>query len=107
MSRGGAGFQSTTLAAIVLAGAALALACCAVASEALTDDEVRRVMIQESLQSYPGNCPCPWNTDRAGRLCGKRSAYSRPGGYTPVCYAHQISDEQVRAFREARQIKKL
>jgi hypothetical protein len=43
-------------------------------------DEVKRQIINESLSHYRGNCPCPYNTDRAGRRCGARSAYSRPGG---------------------------
>lgn len=27
-------------------------------------------IIAESIARYPGNCPCPYNTDRAGRRCG-------------------------------------
>jgi endonuclease YncB( thermonuclease family) len=30
-------------------------------------------------------CNCPADTDRAGRRCGARSAYMRPGGATPTC----------------------
>ena len=33
-----------------------------------------------------GSCSCPYDTDRAGRTCGGRSAYSRPNGDRPVCY---------------------
>lgn len=33
-----------------------------------------------------GRCDCPYHTDRAGRRCGARSAYSRPGGRSPRCY---------------------
>lgn len=33
-----------------------------------------------------GSCDCPYDTDSAGRRCGGRSAYSRPGGASPVCY---------------------
>jgi len=68
-------------------------------AEVPSDTEVRRIIIQESLSTYPGNCPCPWNSDRAGRSCGQRSAYSRPGGYAPKCYIHDISDDEVRAYR--------
>jgi hypothetical protein len=32
--------------------------------------------------AYPGNCPTPESRDSAGRRCGKRSAASRPNGYT-------------------------
>ena len=34
-----------------------------------------------------------------GSQCGKRSAYSKPGGYTPLCYPSDISDEAVKAWR--------
>lgn len=33
-----------------------------------------------------GSCECPYDTDKRGRQCGDRSAYSRPGGATPACY---------------------
>ncbi|NJL81414.1 MAG: hypothetical protein HC815_31320 [Richelia sp. RM1_1_1] len=38
-----------------------------------------------------GKCDCPYDTDKRGRSCGDRSAYSRPGGASPVCY---LSDRQ-------------
>lgn len=66
-----------------------------------TDEEVRRYLIQESLASYPGSCPCPYNGDRAGRRCGGRSAYSRPGGRSPLCYPRDVSAEEVERAREA------
>jgi hypothetical protein len=71
---------------------------CIAVSEA-TDGEIRNLMIAMSITSYPGNCPCPYNADRAGRSCGGRSAYSRPGGYSPLCYESDISDADVHAFR--------
>lgn len=33
-----------------------------------------------------GRCDCPYDLMRNGRACGGRSAYSRPGGRSPVCY---------------------
>ena len=65
----------------------------------LTDDEVRARIIAEQLALYPGNCPCPYNTDRAGRRCGNRSAWSRQGGYSPLCFPTEISDELVLEWR--------
>jgi len=56
----------------------------------------KQKIIQESLASYPGNCPCPYKTDRAGRSCGGRSAYSRPRGYAPKCYASDVSAGDVK-----------
>ncbi len=35
-------------------------------------------IIAESVASYPGTCACPYSTDRRGRRCGNRSAYSKP-----------------------------
>jgi hypothetical protein len=34
-----------------------------------------------SYPSYRGNCQYDWQYDAAGKRCGRRSAYSRPGGW--------------------------
>jgi hypothetical protein len=57
-------------------------------------------MIAESIAAYPGHCPCPYNTRRTGSHCGKRSAWSKAGGYAPLCYAQDISDEAVKVWRQ-------
>jgi hypothetical protein len=44
---------------------------------AKTDAEIKREILKQSIASYRGSCPCPYNVDRAGRMCGRRSAYSR------------------------------
>lgn len=59
---------------------------------------VQRIIAQ-SIASYPGSCPCPYNTDRGGRRCGKRSAYSKPGGYAPICFAGDVTQSMIEAFR--------
>ena len=81
---------SVICAALLVPGAALARE---------TDEQVRERLIRQSIQSYSGNCPCPYNTDSAGRRCGGRSAYSRPGGKAPLCYPEDISQEQVERNR--------
>jgi hypothetical protein len=63
--------------------------------------EIKALMIAQSIAQYPGRCPCPYFRDRAGRLCGRRSAYSRPGGYAPLCYPEDITDRQAIAYRKA------
>lgn len=35
---------------------------------------------------YVGTCDCPYDRKRNGSRCGGTSAYSRPGGRSPVCY---------------------
>jgi hypothetical protein len=64
-----------------------------------TDAEIRQAIINQSIASYRGSCPCPYNTDRAGRKCGARSAYSRPGGASPICYAKDVTQKMVDDYR--------
>lgn len=68
---------------------------------AMTDDQIRERIVQESIASYPGKCPCPYNTMRNGRSCGGRSAYSRPGGGAPLCYPRDVSQSMVEAYRRS------
>lgn len=64
-----------------------------------SDARARPRIIREAINSYPGNCRCPYNTDRAGRSCGGRSAYSRPGGYAPKCYPSDVKQPELEAYR--------
>lgn len=59
-------------------------------------------IIAESIAAYPGSCPCPYNTDRGGRRCGKRSAYSKPGGYAPICFSQDVTEAMIAAARQRR-----
>ena len=49
-----------------------------------------RQIISESIASYSGKCACPYSLMSNGRKCGKRSAYSKPGGYEPLCYPEDV-----------------
>jgi hypothetical protein len=66
---------------------------------AKTDAEIKQEIIKQSIASYKGNCPCPYNVDRAGRMCGRRSAYSRPGGASPICYEKDVTQKMVEDYR--------
>jgi hypothetical protein len=46
--------------------------------------------IRQSIAAYPGSCPCPYSSDRAGRRCGARSAHSRGGGRAPLCFPADV-----------------
>jgi len=62
-----------------------------VAAWTVTASEQRvRQIINESIASYPGKCACPYSLMSNGRKCGKRSAYSKPGGYEPLCYPEDV-----------------
>ncbi len=55
-------------------------------------------IIAESIAGYPGTCACPYSTDRRGRKCGSRSAYSKPGGYSPICFAGDVTRSMIEAY---------
>lgn len=87
---------------IIASVALLALASSPIqAQSSMSDAQVRQQIIRQSIASYSGSCPCPYNTDRAGRRCGGRSAYSRPGGASPRCYPSDVSSAEVAAWRRA------
>ncbi|MGO4405285.1 SH3 domain-containing protein [Bosea sp. RAF48] len=67
--------------------------------EVLSDAAIIAKLIALDASAYSGNCRCPENRDRAGRLCGKRSAYSKPGGWAPLCYPGDVSREAIARFR--------
>jgi hypothetical protein len=84
-----------------LVSAVLILAALAIcASAAATDEEIKQLIINESLASYPGNCPCPYNRAANGSICGKRSAWSKPGGYNPICYPEEVTPQMIEAWRD-------
>ncbi len=64
--------------------------------KASSEQQVRRQIVEESIASYPGRCPCPYNVTRNGSSCGGRSAWSRKGGYAPICYEKEVSREMVK-----------
>jgi len=71
----------------------------------LTDDQIRQRLITDSMNEHRGPCPCPYSKTRAGGLCGDRSAYSRPGGATPLCHPEDISPEIVNGYRLLERIR--
>lgn len=73
----------------------------AIAKSSLSDAEIRQRIIAASISSYPGRCPCPYNVARNGSSCGGRSAWSRAGGYAPICYPTEVSKSQVDKWRAA------
>lgn len=84
--------------ALVLAAVAAA-AILSSAAIAQTDAQVKQTIIRDSIAAYPGPCPCPYSVMRNGRSCGGRSAYSRPGGYAPICYPADVTRDQIEAWR--------
>ncbi len=85
--------------ASALLAALAAIGIASSAAHAQTDAQVKQSIIRDSIAAYPGPCPCPYNVDRAGRSCGRRSAYSRPGGYAPICYPADVTQAQIQEWR--------
>ena len=72
----------------------------------LSDSRIRELLIRQSIAAYPGNCPCPYSVNRAGRRCGASSAYSKPGGRSPLCYPQDVTEQMIeRVGRAADQIE--
>lgn len=65
-------------------------------------ESIKQKIIQQSIESYQGDCPCPYNTASNGSRCGKRSAYNRAGGYAPLCYPEDVSDRMVKEYKGSR-----
>ena len=67
----------------------------------LTDAKIVKILIQESIDAYPGNCPCPYNRASNGSRCGKRSAWNRKGGYDPLCFESDVTRAMIDAYRKS------
>jgi hypothetical protein len=63
------------------------------------DQDIKQKIINESISTYSGNCPCPYNSARNGSRCGGRSAYSRKGGASPICYEADITKEMIEEYK--------
>lgn len=66
----------------------------------LTDDQIAEILIQESIRNYSGNCPCPYNVMRNGKLCKGHSAWSKPGGEEPLCFRDDVTEEMIGEWRD-------
>jgi hypothetical protein len=65
----------------------------------INDAKIKKILIQESIDGYPGNCPCPYNLARNGSRCGGRSAYSRSGGYSLYCFDSDITRDMIDEWK--------
>lgn len=84
---------------ILLTAAGLAACLAAPVAARDSDPQIKSRIIQESIASYPGNCPCPYHSARNGSRCGGLSAYNRGGGYAPLCFPGDVGRTDVDAYR--------
>jgi hypothetical protein len=66
---------------------------------ALTDAQIRALLVRASVALYKGVCPCPWSVDHQHRRCGEASAFQRRLSEAPNCFAREITREQVARYR--------
>jgi hypothetical protein len=69
-----------------------------------TDQQIAEIIVGESRRSYyrTGHpCACPEDLARNGTRCGKRSAYSRPGGAAPYCYVTDVPAAEIQRYRSS------
>jgi hypothetical protein len=69
----------------------------------LTAAAIAAIIIQASRDQYHAGgspCACPDDAMRNGRACGGRSAYSRPGGASPLCYPTDVTAAMIDAYRQ-------
>ncbi|MEQ9907698.1 hypothetical protein ABRP70_07515 [Pectobacterium odoriferum] len=93
--------MKTTLAvAMVCAVALLSVSTPSMAKNSrISDEQIKEKIIRESISSYSGNCPCPYNSARNGSKWGKRSAWNRAGGYSPICYKDDVTRKMIDDWR--------
>jgi hypothetical protein len=71
-------------------------------AEILTAAAIAALIVAESRRAYHAGgrpCACPDDTMRNGRACGARSAYSRPGGRSPLCYPTDVTELMISHYR--------
>jgi hypothetical protein len=69
----------------------------------LTAAAIAAIIIKASRDQYYATghpCACPDDTARNGSSCGGRSAYSRPGGASPLCYPSDVTAAMIEAYRK-------
>jgi hypothetical protein len=90
----------SSISKLIVIGLSLLYSSIVFAKAPLPDTEIKQQIIRNSIASYPGNCPCPYSIASNGSSCGRRSAYSKPGGYDPICYPNDVTPEMVRQYRK-------
>ena len=66
------------------------------------DSETRQQIIDHSVADYLATghpCACPYNTARNGSNRGGRSAYSKRGGASPICYPSDVTDQMISSWK--------
>ena len=74
-------------------------------AETTQDQKIIQNIINESIANYSGSCPCPYNRASNGSSCGKRSAYSKVGGSSPICYSKDVTPAMISTYKHKHGIR--
>lgn len=69
----------------------------------MSDAQIREVIVKGSVNSFTGDCPCPYSTDPKGNKCGDNSEYFQSPGDL-YCYPEDVSNRQIFEFRARNRI---
>ena len=61
----------------------------------LSDIEIRTAIVQQSITSYQGPCPCPYSAS----TCQGHSAYDKPTNQLVYCYTKDVPADMVSSYR--------
>src|SRR5258708_21760816 len=84
---------------LVLCVALAFVAAPAFAQRYYSDEDVRRMIIDDSMRNFP-SCPCPYSYAWNGKQCANDSAYSKLGRSGPLCYPADVSHQDVIYYRQ-------
>jgi hypothetical protein len=88
-------------AILVLAlGTALGQTKAAKTDAAKTDAEIKQDIIKDSIASYNGSCPCPYNKDRAGKSLRSKECVQQARWACPLCYDKDVTQKMVDEYRK-------
>jgi hypothetical protein len=90
---------------VIRSAACVATLLLALPAAAQRDEDILRLIVEDSIARFNGPCPCPYSYDR-GAQCADRSAYSRRIDPWLKCYPRDVHWRDVEAYRERMGIRR-
>jgi hypothetical protein len=84
---------------VIRAAALVAALLLALPAAAQRDEDIRRMIVEDSIARFSGFCPCPYSYDR-GQQCADKSAYSRRIDPWLKCYTRDVHWRDIEAYRD-------